>query len=53
MWGDGARFWRTVFGADGRVEVEIGPGRGEVLLAAAAAAPERLFFGIERRARQA
>ncbi len=53
MSGDGARFWRTVFGVDGHVEVEIGPGRGEVLFAAAAAAPERLFFGIERRARQA
>jgi tRNA (guanine-N7-)-methyltransferase len=51
--GCGAHFWRTIFEAEGRVEVEIGPGRGEVLLAAAAAAPERLFFGIERRARQA
>jgi tRNA (guanine-N7-)-methyltransferase len=51
--GEGSRFWHAVFGAEGHVEVEIGPGRGEVLLAAAAAAPERLFFAIERRARRA
>src|SRR5262249_10334397 len=40
--------WCGVFGDDRPVEVEIGPGRGEMLLAAAAAAPERNFFGIER-----
>jgi tRNA (guanine-N7-)-methyltransferase len=40
--------WRTVFGNDRGVEVEIGPGNGDVLLAFAAAAPEVNFFGIER-----
>jgi tRNA (guanine-N7-)-methyltransferase len=45
--------WRVVFGDDRPVEVEIGPGRGDVLLAYAAAAPERGFFGIERRGGQA
>jgi len=45
--------WRTLFGDDRPVEIEIGPGRGDVLLAYAAAAPERGFFGIERRAGQA
>ena len=40
--------WRAVFGDDRPVEVEIGPGRGDVLLAFAAAHPERGFFGIER-----
>ena len=39
--------WDAVFGVDRPVEVEIGPGRGETLLAAAAAAPDRSFFGIE------
>jgi tRNA (guanine-N7-)-methyltransferase len=33
------------------VEIEIGPGRGEVLFAAATAAPERNFFAIERTPR--
>ena len=42
--------WRHVFGDDAPVEVEIGPGRGDVLVAFAAAAPERRFFGIERTA---
>jgi tRNA (guanine-N7-)-methyltransferase len=40
--------WCTVFGNDRPVEVEIGPGRGETLLAFAAAAPRTNFFGIER-----
>jgi tRNA (guanine-N7-)-methyltransferase len=40
--------WRGVFGNDRPVEVEIGPGRGDVLLAFAAAVPGRNFFGIER-----
>ncbi|HLK09914.1 MAG TPA: tRNA (guanosine(46)-N7)-methyltransferase TrmB [Candidatus Binatia bacterium] len=49
-----AAFWRAVFGRDGvAVEVEIGPGRGEVLFASAAAAPRRLFLGVERRAARA
>ena|SRR5437867_45584 len=42
--------WRAVFGNDHPVEVEIGPGRGEVLLAYAAAAPATNFFAIERSA---
>jgi tRNA (guanine-N7-)-methyltransferase len=37
-----------VFGNPRPVEVEIGPGRGEVLLALAAAAPDVNFFAIER-----
>ena len=41
--------WRAVFGDDRPVEVEIGPGRGDVLLALAAAHPEHNFFGIDRR----
>ena len=40
--------WSGVFGNDRPVEVEIGPGRGDVLLAFAAASPGRNFFGIER-----
>ncbi|HJQ83465.1 MAG TPA: tRNA (guanosine(46)-N7)-methyltransferase TrmB [Candidatus Binatia bacterium] len=40
--------WHEVFGNDRRVEVEIGPGRGDVLLAFAAAAPATNFFAIER-----
>ena len=39
--------WRRVFGREGRVEVEIGIGKGRFLLAAAAARPEVLHFGIE------
>lgn len=40
--------WRDVFGNANPVEVEIGPGRGDVLLGYAAAAPATNFFGIER-----
>lgn len=40
--------WRDVFGNDGPVEVEIGPGRGDILLAFAGAFPGTNFFGIER-----
>jgi tRNA (guanine-N7-)-methyltransferase len=40
--------WRTVFGNERPVEVEVGPGNGDVLLAFAAAAREVSFFGIER-----
>ena len=39
--------WRAVFGRDAPVEVEIGPGRGETLLAFAREAPDVDFFGIE------
>ena len=40
--------WRSVFGNERRVEVEIGPGRGEVLLASAATRRDVNFFAIER-----
>jgi len=43
----GARFWREVFGKDGPVEVEIGPGSGSFLLAAARAHPDVHYLGIE------
>ena len=43
--------WRDVFGNDRPVEVEIGPGRGETLLALATAAPEVNFFAVERARR--
>ena len=36
-----------MFGNDHPVEIEIGPGRGDVLLALAAARPHVNFFGIE------
>jgi len=40
--------WRDVFGDDRPVEVEIGPGRGDVLLAFAATRRETNYFAIER-----
>jgi len=40
--------WAAVFGNARPVEVEIGPGRGDVLFAAAAARPAHDFFAIER-----
>jgi tRNA (guanine-N7-)-methyltransferase len=39
--------WRVVFDNDHAVEIEIGPGLGTFLLAAAAHAPHLNFFGIE------
>jgi tRNA (guanine-N7-)-methyltransferase len=39
--------WRRVFGREGRVEVEIGIGKGRFLLAAASARPDVLHFGVE------
>jgi len=45
--------WAAVFGSDRPVEVEIGPGRGDLLLALAAAAPATNFFAIERAAHAA
>lgn len=39
--------WRFVFGNDHPVEVEIGPGTGVFLLAAATRDPGTNFFGIE------
>jgi tRNA (guanine-N7-)-methyltransferase len=40
-------FWAGVFGNERPVEVEIGPGRGAFLLAAALANPRSNFLGIE------
>jgi tRNA (guanine-N7-)-methyltransferase len=40
--------WRDVFGNMHPVEIEIGPGRGDVLLGYAGAAPGTNFFGLER-----
>lgn len=45
--------WFAVFGNHRRVEVEIGPGRGDVFLAWAASAPATNFFAIERSGRAA
>ena len=45
--------WPAVFGNARRVEVEIGPGRGDLLLALAAAAPSTNFFAVERAAASA
>jgi len=42
--------WRDVFGNTHPIELEIGPGYGDVLLAYAGAAPATNFFGIERLA---
>ncbi len=39
--------WGRVFGREGRVEVEIGIGKGRFLLAVAAARPDVLHFGVE------
>jgi tRNA (guanine-N7-)-methyltransferase len=39
--------WSEVFGRSGPVEVEVGIGKGRFLLAAAAARPDVLHFGIE------
>jgi tRNA (guanine-N7-)-methyltransferase len=43
----GASVWRHLFGNDRPVEIEIGPGRGDVLLAFATARPDVNFFAIE------
>jgi tRNA (guanine-N7-)-methyltransferase len=45
--------WSAVFGDDRPVEVEIGPGRGDTLLAVAAARPASNFCGCVRAARAA
>ncbi len=39
--------WREVFGSEGRVEIEIGTGKGRFLLAAAQAHPDVHYLGIE------
>lgn len=41
-------FWRTIFGSDHPVEVEIGPGTGSFMLAAAQSSADANFFGVER-----
>lgn len=40
-------FWKPVFGNDRPVEIEIGPGRGDVVFAFAAGRPDTNFFAIE------
>ena len=45
--------WKDIFGNSNPVEVEIGPGKGSFLLAAAQSAPERNFFGVEFSRRRA
>jgi len=47
-----AGLWHAVFGNDHPIEIEIGPGRGDVLLAFAAASPAKNFYGIEIRRTQ-
>jgi tRNA (guanine-N7-)-methyltransferase len=39
--------WRQVFGREGRVEIEIGIGKGRFLLAVAQARPDVLHLGVE------
>jgi len=39
--------WLEVFGRDGRVEIEVGIGKGRFLLAIAQARPDVLHLGIE------
>jgi tRNA (guanine-N7-)-methyltransferase len=43
----GADFWLAVFGNPHPVEIEIGPGRGEVLLAFAATRRDTNFLAVE------
>jgi tRNA (guanine-N7-)-methyltransferase len=45
--------WHAIFSNDHPVEVEIGPGTGTVILAAAHCAPCTNFFGLERSAARA
>lgn len=45
--------WQAVFGDDRPIEIEIGPGRGDVILAYAAGDPGTNFYGIEIRRAQA
>lgn len=42
--------WEAVFGSKRPVEVEIGPGHGDVLVAFATARPQHNFFAIEHHA---
>jgi tRNA (guanine-N7-)-methyltransferase len=41
------RLWPAVFGNTNPVEIEIGPGRGDVVLTLAAERPETNFFAVE------
>lgn len=41
------QFWAAVFGNANPVEIEIGPGRGDVALAFAVARPSTNFFAVE------
>lgn len=43
--------WRTLFGNDQPIEIEIGCGKGVFLLEAAAADPATNFLGLERQRR--
>ncbi len=45
--------WRTVFGNDLPVEVEIGPGTGTFILVAAPRTPQANFIGIEHSYKRA
>lgn len=45
--------WQQIFGNDRPVAVEIGPGRGDFLLAGARRDPARNFYAIERSAARA
>ena len=45
--------WENVFGNTNPVEIEIGPGKGSFLLAAAQCTPDRNFFGVEFSRRRA
>jgi len=45
---DAPALWRAVFGNDHPVVVEIGPGRGEFLVAYARTHPDQNILGIER-----
>ena len=45
--------WEDIFGNTHPVEVEIGPGKGSFLLAAALSRPEHNFFGVEFSRRRA
>ena len=39
--------WKSLFGAEGRVEVEIGIGKGRFILASATGRPDVHHFGVE------
>lgn len=46
-------FWREIFGNDRPAEVEIGPGTGTFILAAARQFPQVNYFGIENSSSRA